>query len=62
MDRLMLDWANEGATRGVDQPNQAQRKGHLQPAHSLPPLGFPVIILVQSSQSQGWKVPRGNGV
>ncbi len=37
MSRLMLARANEGETGGVDQPNQAKRKHHLQPAHSLPP-------------------------
>lgn len=47
ISRLMLARANEGATRGEGQPNQARRKDLLQPAHSLPPLGFPVIILVQ---------------
>lgn len=46
--RLMLVRANDWATARVDQPNQPKRKGHLQPAHSLPLLGFPVIILVQS--------------
>lgn len=48
MIRLMLVRANDGATAGVGQPNQPQRKEHLQPTHFLPPLGFPVIILVQS--------------
>lgn len=52
----MLAWANEVATTGVDLPNQSKRKDHLQPAHSLPPpLGFPVIILVQSSVPSGHK-------
>lgn len=34
--------------RRLDQPSRPKRKEHLQPAHSLPPLGFPVIILAQS--------------
>lgn len=46
--RLMLVKANDWATARVDQPNQSKRKEHLQPTHFLPPLGFPVIILVQS--------------
>lgn len=37
INRLMLAWANEVATTGVDLPNQSKRKDHLQPAHSLPP-------------------------
>lgn len=44
----MLVRANDSATARVDQPNQPKRKEHLQPTHFLPPLGFPVIILVQS--------------
>lgn len=55
INRLMLTRANEGATAVADQPNQSRRKDHLQPAHSQPPLGFPVITLVQSSIPSGPK-------
>lgn len=55
INRLMLTWANEGATPVGDQPNQSKRKDHLQPAHSQPPLGFPVIIPVQSPIPSGPK-------